>query len=391
MFILKRTTILKALKYMTLFTLMISSGWFMNDVWVKFQKKDTTFKQYEEQMNELPTTVLCLEPFAKESVLKEFNLTIYDLDNMVNLDKFPKPWKNFLDEVYFKLNRDFTIALRDYNELELGDNPIQLENSRNMIITVSELFTLWYGFCYLIKLSYTFNNQLIFTLTFNNQTLERNDIPTPQLYITSEENALGVLGMNWIYGTELRWSPKDKETGYKVTPIKRKTLSLKSHCNMNSNSNCIFELIKQSNITCNKSCLPVKFPNMDTILMPECDENNTIEEFDCMKWELHKSLFYNASFFCERHCNTMEYKGKQSFAFKYHGSSRFSIEWRYILDSAKVTVQEEYLVYDSTGIVGAIGGTLGLFVGFSFREVANSFFDSFELLMPFLNNLKNAK
>ena len=377
----------KALKCIVLMVLMISSGWFMNDVWIKFKKKDTTFKEYEDQLTELPATVLCFQPMAKESVLKDYNVSIYDLDNMANLDKFPKLWKDFLNEVHFKLNRDFTIALRGYDELKEGVNPIQLDNSRNTTITVSELFTLWYGFCYLIRLSYTFKNQWIFTLTFNNKTLERNDIPTPQLYITSEENALGVLGMNWIYGTELRWSPKDKETGYKVTPIKRKTLSLKSHCNMNSNSNCIFELIKQSNITCNKTCLPIKFPNMNIIPMPGCEENFTIEEFNCMKWGLHKALFYNASFFCERHCNTIEYRGKKSFAFKYYGSSKYSLEWRFILDSAKVLVQEEYLVYDSTGIVGAIGGTLGLFVGFSFREVANFLIDSIELIMPLLNTL----
>ena len=61
--------------------LIISSMWFMNDVWTKFQTKDTTFKQYEADLNELPTTVLCFQPIAKESVLKDFNISLYDLDN----------------------------------------------------------------------------------------------------------------------------------------------------------------------------------------------------------------------------------------------------------------------------------------------------------------------
>ena len=67
----------KALKCIVLMVLMISSGWFMNDVWIKFKKKDTTFKEYEDQLTELPATVLCFQPMAKESVLKEYNVTLH--------------------------------------------------------------------------------------------------------------------------------------------------------------------------------------------------------------------------------------------------------------------------------------------------------------------------
>ena len=32
-------------------------------------------------------------------------------------------------------------------------------------------------------------------------------------------------------------------------------------------------------------------------------------------------------------------------------------------------VHEEYILYDEVAIVGSIGGTLGLFIGFSFRDI----------------------
>ena len=32
-------------------------------------------------------------------------------------------------------------------------------------------------------------------------------------------------------------------------------------------------------------------------------------------------------------------------------------------------VQEEYLIHDSMSIIGSVGGTLGLFIGFSFSKV----------------------
>ena len=32
----------------------------------------------------------------------------------------------------------------------------------------------------------------------------------------------------------------------------------------------------------------------------------------------------------------------------------------------RVSVREEYLIYDSVALISAIGGTLGIFIGFSF-------------------------
>ena len=34
-----------------------------------------------------------------------------------------------------------------------------------------------------------------------------------------------------------------------------------------------------------------------------------------------------------------------------------------------MTTYEEYLLYDFNGLVGTVGGTLGLFIGFSFYDV----------------------
>ena len=39
--------------------------------------------------------------------------------------------------------------------------------------------------------------------------------------------------------------------------------------------------------------------------------------------------------------------------------------------SRKVKIYEEYLIYDLVSMIGAIGGTLGLCIGFSFNDVCN--------------------
>ena len=38
----------------------------------------------------------------------------------------------------------------------------------------------------------------------------------------------------------------------------------------------------------------------------------------------------------------------------------------------KVIVNQEYLVYDSIGMIGSVGGTLGMFLGFSFLDITYS-------------------
>ena len=43
--------------------------------------------------------------------------------------------------------------------------------------------------------------------------------------------------------------------------------------------------------------------------------------------------------------------------------------WTYRYPSSTAQVQEEYLLYDETGVIGSVGGTLGLFIGFSFRDI----------------------
>ena len=43
--------------------------------------------------------------------------------------------------------------------------------------------------------------------------------------------------------------------------------------------------------------------------------------------------------------------------------------------SKTIEVNQEYIIYDVTGFIGSIGGTLGLFIGFSFRDVLEAVLD----------------
>ena len=49
----------------------------------------------------------------------------------------------------------------------------------------------------------------------------------------------------------------------------------------------------------------------------------------------------------------------------YEGGFKETSFW---LEGPKITIEEEYVVYSFTGIVGTVGGSLGLFIGFSFFD-----------------------
>ena len=49
----------------------------------------------------------------------------------------------------------------------------------------------------------------------------------------------------------------------------------------------------------------------------------------------------------------------------------------------EIEVFEEYLIYEITSVIGSIGGTLGLFIGFSFFDMST------KLINIFQNNFLN--
>ena len=51
------------------------------------------------------------------------------------------------------------------------------------------------------------------------------------------------------------------------------------------------------------------------------------------------------------------------------------IEIAFRFPSTKILNYEEYLIYDFNGMIGAVGGSLGMFLGFSFLDFLFSFID----------------
>ena len=73
---------------------------------------------------------------------------------------------------------------------------------------------------------------------------------------------------------------------------------------------------------------------------------------------------------CTKHCKLTEYTGELSAHYNFDNDGW--ITWEYIFDNELIEVYEEYLMYDIIGLIGTVGGTMGLFIGFSFFDVSST-------------------
>ena len=98
----------------------------------------------------------------------------------------------------------------------------------------------------------------------------------------------------------------------------------------------------------------------------ECE---TVYDHTCMVWEFKYALDEIIQK-CPKNCVNVQYTGKSTFSLPTTGdASKYERKYNLYFISTKTTVEEEYLIMDFTGLIGAIGGTLGLFIGFSFKEI----------------------
>ena len=120
--------------------------------------------------------------------------------------------------------------------------------------------------------------------------------------------------------------------------------------------------MKKINIT----CLPIRYKTIMKLSgvqpMPFCQDSKK-EMWNNLSRTWDKNLDT-----CPNSCTQFQYKGKMKSLVGYVNDSKF-IWMDYLYLSGYVEVHQEYLVYEIDDVIGSIGGTLGLFIGFSFLGI----------------------
>ena len=93
---------------------------------------------------------------------------------------------------------------------------------------------------------------------------------------------------------------------------------------------------------------------------------------------------------CLKTCTTFRYRGTRKA--KHHGitnSSRIIDIAYWFNNENEIEFFQEYLIYEITSVIGSIGGTLGLFIGFSFLDLSTRLITIFKysfLKNSYINN-----
>jgi len=296
--------------------------------------------------------------------LTPIDLIYQDFESYPNIS-----WVEFQDEAFYKLGLDFTLFFdeesRKRNILEIGDNTFGIKT-----INIEELFTLAYGRCYKITSNGLLKGSFSLDRNFG------NDTTIPYLYITSEENAYGILDLNWKNGGEIKfyfYNLLGFSGLFNVYKLRGKQTKYITKCSLhNRYKQCYVESVLNGNYSCPNLCLPMSLPRIESAnYFPPCQ---TWQDHRCMRNEVYELLQNYTEEKCTMSCTIMEYSGRLEHAINL---VQETFSWQYDI-STFMDVRDEYLIYDFSGFISSVGGMIGLFVGFSFLD----------LVLQILNYLK---
>ena len=224
------------------------------------------------------------------------------------------------------------------------------------------------------------------TYEFSDKSLAENDRPEEiELTFTSESNSYGIVLSNWVEGEEYAVTiPIDKnnpkEAIINLKPVEYEMYQPTSKCNsVNSFYQCLGnQLLKKEHYykNCNHFCIPIIYQSLvDLVVSQQNDDNNdtnyypqeicnSAKENFCIAIKMWQNIFPESTQSCHKACQISQYTGKVKFV-PMIDSQLIGVDWTYSFSSNDMTVNEEYLIYDFVGALGSIGGSLGLFMGFS--------------------------
>ena len=323
------------------------------EVFEQYASKDTSFKQSEELVDTDVSATIILGFWP----LKQMN--------------YPPnvPYQAYQQ---WELGKDFTLTfgVTQYKNVQESvvltekDEHLEISHSNVGKVSFQKLTGKW-GYTYkisanLIQIKQPFNP---FVKIEFNEDIPDKDIPDLDLFITSEQNSLGNVIYDWRDGKKIMMN---KVKGFLFLELEPKKVVKLKNCQEKSFQECFHsKLISEDYSKCPRKCFGVSsYWNAE----PLC---NTSEEFRCSYGIAEKIAKDRSSEKCFPSCTQINFEILNS----YHEDmdrpdSKRNITIRYLISNDMIKVEEEYLINDFVKMLGSIGGTLGMCIGFSFLGVA---------------------
>ena len=130
----------------------------------------------------------------------------------------------------------------------------------------------------------------------------------------------------------------------------------------------------------NSKCLPTEFLTIAKLSQSGMEFQECQSQFNLTKsWKMRIN-FTNDIQSCLKSCSIKEFHGQVIYSQIEDSSYLNSTMVETYFSVNELKIQEEYLVYSSVDLIGNIGGTLGLFLGYSFYENLKIIHKNIELL-----------
>ena len=355
---------------------MIVQSWSTIDTFISFR---TTLAISKEPLDTLPTptVVVCQEHKWKNGH--------FEYENGVNISD-----KDWVLKQFYQLNDKMNITITSpfYLEVETGNNSVFLHGMESKFI-VKEILNPWNGLCYaMIPPDSAWMNKsdyLMASITFSKEIKK----PILSAYLIRPEDWYGM--MLPYFGNMKPFKITLTEFGT-FTGI---TIQQRKYCCLQDTFYLPSSMTKCRNYSLEESYLKCKVKNSvdlfdslanSTTSGCTCIPNNTYKSYfeiqpTSLEWEECKTntendicttimVFLDQGFLasqCPRPCEKVDYTGE---IFGFNGgshlfkSNEFGIQ--IVFNTMDTEICNEILTFDLANFIGTAGGSLGLFIGFSF-------------------------
>ena len=325
------------------------------------QRTTITTKHEEASTIEFPTLTFCLDPGTKTSVGKQYGYEVFDeiferdVKNITFTEKFTS--------LSYILNKDFEISAsesfprdgRIMTKILDGRTGVPFKGSK-IYFDTQPIRTFFFGMCWKVQpisfeIKENYNPRLFWKVVLKIE--KPMDIPRGiYLYLTSNETWNGISTQTWPKFNPAKAYLSFDNDFYKVQfksqkHTTRNGVENTSNCLANFKRSCQFFTDKVSNET-----LCVK---MEDVYDYFHGFRNTKDYIHC--FELQKATTYKMDTF-----------RPQNYLVPNNSWVIFNLN----LLSMDQAVSEEVQIITSQSLIGSIGGSLGMFFGFSFLEIFNT-------------------
>ena len=388
--------IVKAVIFMTL--LAIFCVLYLLPVMTQYSEKYSNIAKLSKTADkvEVPTISICTG--WKTSIMKEYKITSGFLWGTPRSNESylqtNATYRDVYSDVTYKLNKDFAIGLFEGAEKK----PKSLIVGMNEIVTgeaitkydVKEISTL-NGMCYIIIPKEIFMTPYVDSLTLliaKNSTLNKDKMDEVMVQISSNDTFLTIFQPVPAINNEIFSIKFDIQNNDKLLFIEHSEENTEyiSDCSEMAFFKCWATKIQESEeFKCPRKCVSLAYQSMmDTIdhNIPTCE---TDTEHYCMVGPEGIITFLKLKSTCQKQCKNKESKlATKKFEYAYQhrlGSIQTAVELRVL---PEIINNKQYLIYDDIGMFGSIGGSLGLFLGFSL-------FDTLCMIVDFIIRKVNQK